>query len=227
MEGPAPRIRQELTRVCAFENSDNGESQSARRPLPPVTASSRSAGGRGKSELRRAVRRVTPGQGNLTDSGTENIPPFDSPLRGSLRASPRSLSNDGSARVYLERAPKGASRKVRVKRCGKSAPRRRQRRRQAKPRTEQGQIGWRQRTARPKPPGRSLEPASDRRPRGMVVILSEAYPRGCAESKGTEFGLPAGCDTSQKASGLRPRASGLGQFQGSSRQASAGCSYNA
>jgi len=28
----------------------------------------------GKSELRRAVRRVTPGQGNLKDSGTENIP---------------------------------------------------------------------------------------------------------------------------------------------------------
>ena len=30
---------------------------------------------RGKSELRRAVRRVTPGQGNLKDSGTEKIPP--------------------------------------------------------------------------------------------------------------------------------------------------------
>jgi len=29
----------------------------------------------GKSELRRAVRRVTPGRGNPTDSGTENIPP--------------------------------------------------------------------------------------------------------------------------------------------------------
>ncbi len=31
--------------------------------------------GRGKSELRRATRRVTPGQGNLKDSGTENTPP--------------------------------------------------------------------------------------------------------------------------------------------------------
>ncbi len=30
---------------------------------------------RGKSELRRAVRRVTPGQGDLKESGTENIPP--------------------------------------------------------------------------------------------------------------------------------------------------------
>src|SRR5215470_8784346 len=29
----------------------------------------------GKSELHRAMRRVTPGQGDLTESGTENIPP--------------------------------------------------------------------------------------------------------------------------------------------------------
>ena len=29
---------------------------------------------RGKSELHRAVRRVTPGRGDPTDSGTENIP---------------------------------------------------------------------------------------------------------------------------------------------------------
>ena len=41
------------------------------------TAASRKRGG--KSELRRAVRRVTPGQGNLKDSGTENIPPTDGP----------------------------------------------------------------------------------------------------------------------------------------------------
>jgi hypothetical protein len=53
---------------------------------------------RGKSELRRAVRRVTPGQGDLKDSGTENIPPafarFASygaagPAMGSLRRSPK------------------------------------------------------------------------------------------------------------------------------------------
>ena len=36
------------------------------------TAARRKVGG--KSELRRAVRRVTPGQGNLKESGTENIP---------------------------------------------------------------------------------------------------------------------------------------------------------
>jgi hypothetical protein len=29
----------------------------------------------GKSELRRAVRRVTPGQGDLKESGTENTQP--------------------------------------------------------------------------------------------------------------------------------------------------------
>src|SRR5216117_257145 len=76
----------------------------------------------GKSELRRAVRRVTPGQGNLKESGTENIPP---PVAG-----------------WAERH--GERRWVRVKRCGKSAPRRWQHRWQAKPRTEQDQIGkWR------------------------------------------------------------------------------------
>ena len=32
-------------------------------------------GGGGKSELRRAVRRVTPGRGNSKDSGTENTQP--------------------------------------------------------------------------------------------------------------------------------------------------------
>ena len=36
----------------------------------------------GKSELRRAVRRVTPGQGDLKDSGTENIPPGFAASRG-------------------------------------------------------------------------------------------------------------------------------------------------
>ena len=40
---------------------------------PPSPTSRASEGG--KSELRRAVRRVTPGQGNLKDSGTENTQP--------------------------------------------------------------------------------------------------------------------------------------------------------
>jgi hypothetical protein len=45
--------------------------------LPPQRA--KRAGAGGKSELRRAVRRVTPGQGNLKESGTENIPPAEAP----------------------------------------------------------------------------------------------------------------------------------------------------
>jgi len=41
----------------------------------PLWRLARAAKAGGKSELRRAVRRVTPGQGNLKESGTENIPP--------------------------------------------------------------------------------------------------------------------------------------------------------
>jgi len=73
----------------------------APKGLPAVARSAkpgaRSAKARGKSELQRAVRRVIPGRGNSKDSGTEKIPPRRS----------------------------GASREggVRVKRCGKSAPR--------------------------------------------------------------------------------------------------------
>ena len=43
--------------------------------LAGLPAEARRAEAGGKSELHRAARRVTPGQGNLTDSGTENIPP--------------------------------------------------------------------------------------------------------------------------------------------------------
>jgi hypothetical protein len=45
------------------------------KPSRTCSAVARSAPGAagGKSELRRAVRRVTPGQGNLKESGTENI----------------------------------------------------------------------------------------------------------------------------------------------------------
>jgi hypothetical protein len=49
----------------------------ARKPAAPKPAMRAKA--RGKSELRRAVRRVTPGQGDLKDSGTENIPPAVAP----------------------------------------------------------------------------------------------------------------------------------------------------
>ena len=106
----------------------------------------------GKSELRRAVRRVTPGRGNSKESGTENTP-----LTGAA-----GLTAGGK--------------QARVKRCGKSAPRVWQQAWQAKPRTEQGQIGRRvrlatgdHRTARPRLPGRLLDPVSNDGARGMIV----------------------------------------------------------
>src|SRR6185295_13498263 len=72
--------------------------------------------------------------------------------------------------------------RVRVKRCGKSAPRPWQHGWQAKPRTEQDQIGWpSDRISRfeadgpsVESPGRSLEPVSDDGIRGMVVTLAVA-----------------------------------------------------
>src|SRR5215472_8329374 len=57
--------------------------------------------------------RVTPGGGDLRESATESTPP----VRRCI------------------------GRPVRVKRCGKGAPRRRQRRRQGKPHREQDQVG--------------------------------------------------------------------------------------
>ena len=106
----------------------------------------------GKSELRRAVRRVTPGRGNSKESGTENTP-----LTGVAGFT-------------------AGGKQARVKRCGKSAPRVWQQAWQAKPRTEQGQIGRRvrlatgdHRTARPRLPGRLLDPVSNDGARGMIV----------------------------------------------------------
>ena len=78
---------------------------------------------------------------------------------------------------------------VRVKWCGKSAPRSLGGVRQAKPRTEQDQIERRHRAARPKPPGRSLDLASDGEARGMVV----AWARTFGAEPDTEFGLSSLC----------------------------------
>jgi len=69
---------------------------------------------------------------------------------------------------------------ARVKRCGKSAPRRRQRRRHGKPHREQDRIGTACRLPRASAnaagsmsrsarPGRLLEAPGNRRPRGMAV----------------------------------------------------------
>src|SRR5262249_13654460 len=92
---------------------DNGGSQSARRSSFGEPRRGEPRGG--KSELRRAVRRLTAGRGDPKDQWHRKHTARRRPSRGF-----------------------GA---LRVKRCGKSAPRRWQHRRQAKPRTEQGQIG--------------------------------------------------------------------------------------
>ena len=55
--------------IAGFRTGDGSE------PLTGFAAPKPTVKAGGKSELHRAVRRVIPGQGNLTDSGTENIPP--------------------------------------------------------------------------------------------------------------------------------------------------------
>jgi len=110
--------------------------------------------------------RVTPGGGDPRESATESTPPA---------------------------CPASTGRAARVKRCGKSAPRRRQRRRQGKPHREQDQVGAagiplagmpggpsRRRS------GRSHEALGNGRPRGMAIPARGPAPQG-----GTEPGLHA------------------------------------
>src|SRR5215212_6152724 len=96
----------------------------------------------------------------------------------------RKYTANGRSQGLPRRSPQGRRRAM-VKRCGKSAPRPWQHGWQAKPRTEQGQIGKRYRTARPKLPGRLLDPASNGGARGMIVALSDpvAAPRGVADGE--------------------------------------------
>ena len=56
-----------------------------------------------------------------------------------------------------------------MKRCGKSAPRFRQRERHGKPHQEQDQIGMANELFPARHPGRSREASGDGRPRGMVI----------------------------------------------------------
>ncbi len=68
--------------------------------------------------------------------------------------------------------PVSFGRSVRVKWCGKSAPRREQSRWQGKPHAKQDQIGEEERPAPLPLPGRSLELVSNGEPRGMVATAS-------------------------------------------------------
>ncbi len=80
--------------------------------------------------------------------------------------------------------PKPRRRRVRVKGCGKSAPRTRQRGRHGKPRLEQDQIGTARLGLRQgralaglSRPGRSREPRSDARSRGMAAAFGLRFGR--------------------------------------------------
>ena len=94
-----------------------------------------------------------------------------------------------------EKRPPGSAmsgRRVRAKRCGKSAPRGRQRRRHGKPHREQDRIGTASGLAvearfhgcpggaPPRRPGWLLEAAGNSRSRGMVVTRRSRAPHGTA-----------------------------------------------
>ena len=102
--------------------------------------------------------RLTAAGGDPRESATESKPP--------KRCVP----------VTACHARKGANVAARMKGCGKSAPRRRQRRRQGKPHREQNRIGmagreatWRQVGFQTSHPGWLLEGASNGHPRRMAV----------------------------------------------------------
>ena len=130
----------------------------------PLSAGARGEESPGSTEAR---CRVTPGGGDPRESATENTPP-----------------------ACLRRAGRAA----RVKWCGKSAPRRWQRRRQGKPHREQDQVGAAgapERFGAPGEPsrrrsGRSHEALGDERPRGLAIPVFRQLPGG-----GTEPGLHA------------------------------------
>ena len=96
-------------------------------------------------------------------------------------------------RKYTANPSRHAGRAVRVKRCGKSAPRRRQRRWQGKPHREQDHVaaaGIPERSEMPGEPsrrrsGRSHEALGDERPRGMAITAL------WGPESGTEPGLHA------------------------------------
>jgi hypothetical protein len=126
----------------------------------PLSAGVRGEESPGSTEAR---CRVTPGGGDPRESATENTPP-----------------------ACLRRAGRAA----RVKWCGKSAPRRRQRRRQGKPHREQDQVGAAgapERSGVPGEPsrrrsGRSHEALGDERPRGMSITVSRRLRPGTGQN---------------------------------------------
>jgi hypothetical protein len=83
--------------------------------------------------------------------------------------------------------PGGFVRRVRVKRCGKSAPRPEQSGWQGKPHVEQDQIGEEERPAPLQLPGRLLEPVSNGRSRRMVAARFGGYRNRLTDRAGLSF----------------------------------------
>ena len=93
---------------------------------------------------------------------------------GLHRATCRLTAGGARSKRVLRKVPQKTYRRagncqVRVKRCGKSAPRPQQCGWQGKPHVEQDQIGEQERPAPLGLPGRSLEPGRDPRPRRMAA----------------------------------------------------------
>ena len=151
--------------------------------------------GRGWPILARSLRK----SGEFsTESATENIPPRCSGEASRCMGAPPFAVFEGWDRPRL-----GQNGGVRVKRCGKSAPPRQQCSGQGKPHTEQDQIGRKRPkpgsrescfghvpARRVKPSGRSLEPRSNARPRGMAVPPEQSGGQNSAYSSGCHYFRP-------------------------------------
>ena len=144
-------------------------------PAPSGPRDRPESSGRKVRTPERAACRVTPGRGDAKESATEKRPPS-----GSF-----------------------GDRTVRVKRCGKSAPPRRQRRGHGKPHAEQGQIGRR----RVPVPSRLERAVSGSAAGARRRLRAKRNDRG--PERGTEFGLPARSGLSAQAVASRPALRGL------------------
>ena len=92
------------------------------------------------------------------------------PANGRGRALPGLCQTTQATESATENIPPAGLRRVRVKWCGKSAPRPEQSVRQGKPHAKQDQIGEQERPAPLRLPGRSLEPGRD----PALLLISSA-----------------------------------------------------
>src|SRR4051794_41348576 len=128
------------------------------------------------------------------------------PANGRGRAFKRTATASATEKIPLRFVLRAG---VRVKRCGKSAPRSEQSDWQGKPHAKQDQIGEEEWPAPFKLPGRSLEPFSNGRPRGMVATRLGGNRKRLFDPAGLKFFL---IRTNPRAFCLPPPADKLGDF---------------